>query len=436
MTKKSLTGVSHSTVDDFLKKVAASFNVPWKGPHELGLQVHEAIQADYLLNQTTWTLFIDDAHLLSNEQLQALVHLLNVEGELQKQLRIVLLGEPSLELRLFSPEFTAISHGKIYTIELESWTLQDVQDYIAKDPHSSQLSKDQIAIIYERSRGLPGYCLRELNDALEHLTTTGKKMKKRHGKVWGFHPITLGVLAGLVMGGSYLLINNNGDEEGTSTPVNAAQQAENAWSANEISPKKTSPSVAFHFDKVDTSDIVEEDMTPENASEMPKVGGNKIESALEVDKPILSKAPLIDAPKVQTQQVANAEVKQVAKTQIQQVAKVEVKNKKESARKSLSAQESYLLSIDKHHYTLQLLGASKESSVKEFMQKHAIEDKANAFRTKRQGKDWYVVVYGNYASSGEAKTAANAMPSSLKNAHVQPWVRELHGVQQDIQNKG
>ncbi len=446
LTKKSFSGHSQTTCEELLKKVALSFNLTWQGSHDLAKQVREAIEENALRSGTTWTLFIDDAHLLSNEQLQALVQLVNFEDEPRKQCRLVLLGEPSLELRLFSPEFTAVSHGKIYTIELESWTLQDVQGYLAKDHFSSQLSKDQIALIYERSRGLPGYVIREVNDALEHLTTTGKKMNKRKFKLWGFHPISFGILAGLVMGGSYLLLNNNGDEEGTSTPVNAAQQAENTWGANEISPKKTSPSVAFHFDKVDTSDIVEDDMiqeqntSPENIKHENAVSDKTMapKSALEMQKTSLTKAPKIDEPKVQIEQVAKAEVK--AQTQIQPQAQVQAKEKvkaqKEYAKKSLSDEESYLLSVDKHHYTLQLLGASKESSINAFIKKHGIEEKAHAFHTKRQGKDWYVVVYGNYSSAQEAKTAANAIPSSLKNANVQPWVRELNAVHQDINQKG
>ncbi len=441
LTKKSFTGLSQTTSEDILKKVALSFNISWNGPHDLVNQVRTAVAENYSRTQTTWTLFVDDAHLLSNEQLQALVHLVNLDDEPRKQLRLVLLGEPSLELRLFSPEFTAVSHGKIYTIELESWTLQDLQGYLAKEHLSSQLSKDQIAIIYERSRGLPGYAIREVNDALEHLTTTGKKMNKRKSKLLGFHPISFGILAGLVMGGSYLLLNNSGDEEGTSTPVNAAQQAETPWVANEISPKKTSPTVAFHFDKVDTSDIVEEDMLPEqntlkhessveNIKHENAESGKAItpKSALEVgQKAVIAKAPIVDAPKAQTAQVAKVEVNQVKET---------AKAQKVSSKKSLSDEENYLLSVDKHHYTLQLLGASKESSINEFIKKHSIEGKAHAFRTKRQGKDWYVVVYGNYSSAHEAKTAAHAMPSSLKNANVQPWVRELNAVHQDIHQKG
>ena len=168
-------------------------------------------------------------------------------------------------------------------------------------------------------------------------------------------------------------------------------------------------------------------MAPENGKQSVKHDNVESENttmpntALQTpEKEIAQKSPVIDTPKVQNIQEA----------------KSQVKTQKESSKKSLSLEENTLLSRDKHRYTLQLLGASNQVSIQEFIRKHAIEQKAHSFKTKRQGKDWYVVVYGDYSSSQEAKKAANAMPSSLKNAHVQPWVREVSAVHEDIHNKG
>lgn len=202
LRKKAILSQPQTTSEDLMKKIFQAFELGSDDLGEAKSYLHMAMEDDYIRNQKTWTLFIDDAHLLSNEQLQTLLQLVNFDAAPHQQFQLVLLGEPSLELRLFSPEFTSIAHGKIYTIELESWTFQDVQAFLANEGISSQVNKDQIAAIFERSRGLPGYVIREKNATLGHLNTTGKKMIKRNFKLWSFHPISLGVLAGLVMGGA------------------------------------------------------------------------------------------------------------------------------------------------------------------------------------------------------------------------------------------
>lgn len=80
------------------------------------------------------------------------------------------------------------------------------------------------------------------------------------------------------------------------------------------------------------------------------------------------------------------------------------------------------------NYTLQLLGSGKEANVKKFISKHALEKKARYVRTKRGSEDWYVVIYGEYASLEEAKAAMKAVSPELKQSGITPWVREMRGL--------
>lgn len=429
--KVSISIEAHSTIEALFKQVMTSFGLDFNHIDDAFAQIYHLQQHSQPHDLGTLALFVDDAHLLSNEQLQALLQLVNTQAEPYQQLRLILLGEPSLELRMFSPEFTAITHGKIYTIELESWTIQDISAFLKQSCPGASFSKEEVAMMFEHSRGLPGLITREKNLALEQKMTTGKPMTKRSYKLWGLHPISLGVLAGITLGGAYLIFNNlTSEEQATVAPINAAQSTEQNWPAENDSPKKTSPAVAFHFDKVDTSDVIEDDMKQE----------------MEDAKPLSQQMPKIDEPKAQiaakTQEVTQppkpeqkAEPKVAPK--VAQTVKTEKVAHKEASKKSLSAQENYLLGLDKGKYTLQLLGASKESSIQQFVKKHALEEKSYAFHTKREGKDWYAVVYGNYASASEAKQAAKNLSQTLKSSNVQPWVREVSAVQKDIQqNQG
>lgn len=269
-------------------------------------------------------------------------------------------------------------------------------------------------------------------------------MTKSNFKFWGMHPVSLGILAGVMIGGGYLFFNSSQDMDGSSIPVNAAQPAENNWPNNDISAKKANTGVAFHFDKVDNSDIVEEDMTTEQgataiplANTVPVLGSENtktVENNVHQNdsaKPAATAAPTVEQ-KAQVEKDAPKEVAKTAEAPATKPVDVEKKAAKDPSRKSLSEEELHLLSADRHHYTLQLLGASKIESVNQFIRQHNLQDKTHFVRTKRAGKDWYIVVYGDYPSAQAAKAAAKTIPESLRKTKLEPWVREIHAVQEDI----
>ncbi len=87
---------------------------------------------------------------------------------------------------------------------------------------------------------------------------------------------------------------------------------------------------------------------------------------------------------------------------------------------------------DKDRFTVQLLGAFSQENVKKFIQQYNLENNAYIATTKRKGKDWYVIVYGDYPSRQAAKLASQNLPASVKNARLKPWVRSIKDVQAEI----
>jgi len=127
-----------------------------------------------------------------------------------------------------------------------------------------------------------------------------------------------------------------------------------------------------------------------------------------------------------TESEANA-----ASLEEQPLAQEEVHNKPTSRAKQFSEQEEQLLATNKSHYTLQLLGGREEKSIKKFIKQHELEGKSFCFRTKRGGKDWFIAVYGEFDSQKAAKAALNDIPT-LQDSKLQPWVRDLNAVHEDI----
>ncbi len=101
-----------------------------------------------------------------------------------------------------------------------------------------------------------------------------------------------------------------------------------------------------------------------------------------------------------------------------------------SVPKSVKEQSSWLWGQSPTHYTLQLLGTRTESSVKKFVLLHKLQGKAIYFNVKRQGKDWFALVYGVYPDKGSAIKARTSLSSSLQKA--KPWPRNFASIHAEL----
>jgi DamX protein len=97
---------------------------------------------------------------------------------------------------------------------------------------------------------------------------------------------------------------------------------------------------------------------------------------------------------------------------------------------SYSEQEKTILSWDGADYTLQLVGLSSEKAARDFIAVQSNKKDLLLFKSKRQGKDWFVVVTGRYPSSAKARQAAQLLPEDQKKAA--PWPREVKVIQKEI----
>ncbi|MGM3189975.1 SPOR domain-containing protein [Dickeya dadantii subsp. dieffenbachiae] len=81
------------------------------------------------------------------------------------------------------------------------------------------------------------------------------------------------------------------------------------------------------------------------------------------------------------------------------------------------------------HFTLQLSSASREDSLKTYAREQRL---ANywVYETKRDGRPWYVLVNGVYASPEDARRAIASLPADVQAK--KPWVRPIRQVKQDL----
>jgi len=91
---------------------------------------------------------------------------------------------------------------------------------------------------------------------------------------------------------------------------------------------------------------------------------------------------------------------------------------------------NWLLAQNSTHWTIQLLGAREPETLLVFAQRHQLGDQAAWYKTWLSSKPYYVLVYGSYASRDAARAQINQLPDGLRSA--KPWVKSFDSVQKTI----
>jgi len=92
--------------------------------------------------------------------------------------------------------------------------------------------------------------------------------------------------------------------------------------------------------------------------------------------------------------------------------------------------EDWLLKQKPSSYTIQLVGLQEEKGVKIFMRRHPLTGPVAYYRTKRNEKQWFPVLYGVFPNRERALQARDGLPENLRKSGA--WLRTLGSVQKDI----
>ena len=126
-------------------------------------------------------LFIDDAHLLSNEALEQVRLLSNLETTRDKLLQIILIGRPTLSEMLTTPALRQIGQRVSVNYFINPLDGEETAAYIQ---HRISISSagppvrfDQAALrtVYKHARGIP----RQINSACDRILTLAAKSRER-----------------------------------------------------------------------------------------------------------------------------------------------------------------------------------------------------------------------------------------------------------------
>lgn len=77
--------------------------------------------------------------------------------------------------------------------------------------------------------------------------------------------------------------------------------------------------------------------------------------------------------------------------------------------------------LTKHNYVIQLAASKHKSELQQMIHKYSIKN--TSITTKKvAGKNWFVLLQGNYANRQQANAAMHDYPSSIKS--LKPWIRK------------
>jgi general secretion pathway protein A len=168
---------------EFLQYVATDFGlaVSGKNKSEILLDLSNYVVSRGSKNLTT-VLIVDEAHHLSEDILEEIRLLTNLETPQDKLLQILLVGQPELDDKLDSPTLRQLKQRIAHRAQLTPLDEEEMKGYIERRlqiagaaPDSQLFPQEALASIYRHSQGIP----RLINTICENalITAYARKLK-------------------------------------------------------------------------------------------------------------------------------------------------------------------------------------------------------------------------------------------------------------------
>lgn len=97
---------------------------------------------------------------------------------------------------------------------------------------------------------------------------------------------------------------------------------------------------------------------------------------------------------------------------------------------AIHTEGGWLTKAPKSNFTLQIMGSFSKDSISKLIDQQHDSTQWASYQTTRDGKPWFVAVYGNYASKEAAKAAAEKLPPGLKEG--KPWPKAISVIHDEM----
>jgi len=334
---------------------------------------------------------------------------LNIKGEPQSRMRILLFCEPQITSILATPELQAVHNTLIHTLDIPPLSQPQVVDYIKFRLKNSSQSEahpfhsEMIQNIYTQSEGVPG----KINALVQQiLGKSNTQQTQRHFfDISAYNKWIAIILGGVVLAGGILFAywkyshseksdENQVVEENSGISESPIESIEETMLTQPVIESEESNELGLSEEELAIEP--EQGAMPSNESDFSEKSTNTPVVELAVPIPVESSES--------TTSVDSRATVETIKT------------------------EAWLRSQNATSFTLQILGTHNQLTVKRFINKYSLTNDVAMFKTTHRGRDWYVLVYGIYESRAQATSALEKLPSALQQ-NTRPWVRSISSIQ-------
>ena len=439
--------------DQLLIEIGEGFGLPQDSvTFGSGLEMLQKRLTEMKRSELMPILIIDDAHQLPTASLTILLKLSELSDADERLLRIVLFAEPSINGMFNAPELKEVKHRITHTLTMPSLDEKQTLEYIqyrlsvAGLQADSPFSNSQLKKIYRQSNGVPGLINKQAQEILLGSIAkndTGPKLATRLRS-----GISILLILGIAATVTWFLTRDVIDSLGKSQSDRTAKLETRDLPLLPPSKKVPEPLIKkpADFSPINNDayqDPIEVDkQTPETINDIPDTQQIKTTTSSVDVTTIIAKPNVPTEKPITTKPVAKPPTTQPVKPSLVTVPKIATKTKPTviPAAKVLpikkqtvatkpakpAVKKDWLSQQNPKHFTLQLMGSRKRSSLSLVQRAHKIAAESAIIRTKLKGADWYILIYKSFPSKQQARDAAKKLPKALQL--TQPWPRPLKGL--------
>lgn len=421
---------SEATIDELLFETSSGL-----GLSQSGLSAGEALtnlrsfSERLIADKKIAVLAFDDAHLLKDDLLAAILSLLDVSGDGSYGLRVVFFAEPGLMVRV---DQIAMPDLPVYDFQLAPFSTSELERFLSErvesfDELQSAGAIPSLAAIWNRSSGAPGRAL-ELVDELAASAGQGRSLPEYKG-VPLLHLGALTILVTFLV----LFLLYRGDNEDEAIDVSEAREAispESTLSAGPSEPKSASilGAEGVATDNLDSRTELEDSaienpvntiLSSDEAAEPRGLGGNDV---------LVDSSPVVA--KEENKATDGKEAIEPEAEAVETNTQAKPDSSQSESDSALKQSEDFLMA-QSGGYVLQLVAASKKESLLDYMAKQPNKEMLHIYRRAKGVDDaWFIVVIGPFDSKSAAQRARATLPELQKKAG--PWPRNIEAVRQEI----
>lgn len=382
------------------------------------------------------TVVLDNAHLLADDTLAALVSLLQVPAGHSRPFSFVLFSELELAHRLDQFQMPDVA---VQDIVFPLMTAPDVTAMLnyrmelagfLGEPLFSLGKVDQLCLEADgRLDKVLKLAQLDLQGRPSELDTEERANKKSALPVMHMAAVA-GLLAAL--GLVYLY---QGDSDGDKS--NAVVKRLSVPAEQVVSPKKPAAQSATQTTSVtapamagsgETGAEVKVRPSAEKAHTRTSVEDSTVIDAPPVPEPGTDSLLAQDAGGVKTQDSVQKEAESNVVSSV--ANQVSTSSSAAASVVEWANDEAEILSWPSSAYSLQVLGVSSRDAAKAYVQRQSNSDHLRVMETERSDKPWFIVLEGRYSSLAQAKQAASNLPAQQVKAG--PWPRKVKELQAEL----